>query len=78
LNVPNSAQKGGGFAVVEIFESLGDGILAPTLRIAFARLIEQSLECGKEIGQERVKLEFGRYRRRFCHDYIHTVAQRLP
>jgi hypothetical protein len=44
LNVYGAAQKGRRFAMAEILERAGDGILAPTLRIALAGVIEEAIE----------------------------------
>lgn len=76
--MPHATQKCSRFGVAQVFESLGNGVLAPALWIALERLVEQPLECVEKIGEKRSNLELGRNRRRFGHDHIHSIAQRLP
>ena len=52
LNVYGAAQKGGRFAMAEILERAGDGILAPTLRIAFDGVIEEAVEGAEQVGEQ--------------------------
>jgi hypothetical protein len=54
LNVRGAAEKGGRFAMAAILERAGDGVLAPTLRIAFDGVIEGAQEAG-ELGPGRTE-----------------------
>ena len=49
LYVYGAAEKGGRFAVAEIFERPGDGVLAPTLRIAFDGVFEEAVEGAQQV-----------------------------
>ena len=55
LNVYGAAEKGGRFAMAQILERPGDGVLPPTLRIPFDGVFEEAVE-----GAQQVRQYFGR------------------
>jgi hypothetical protein len=77
LNVYGAAQKGGRFAMAEIPEGAGDGVLAPTLRIAFHGVIEKAIEGAQQVGENfgggQVRRDVGG----FGGDQIDAVGERL-
>jgi lipoyl-dependent peroxiredoxin len=77
LNVCGAAQEGGRFAMAEILERAGDGILAPTLGIAFDGVIEEAVEGAEQVGEQLRGGQFGRDVGRFCGDQIDAVGERL-
>jgi hypothetical protein len=63
LNVRGSAEKGGRFAMAEVSERAGDGVLAPTLRIAFDGMIEGAQDSGSMSWADRSATVWYRLRR---------------
>ena len=59
LDVDGAAQEGGRLAMAEILERSGDGVLAPTLRIAFDGVFEETVEGAQEVGEEVRGGQFG-------------------
>ena len=77
LNVYGAAQKGGRFAMAEILERAGDGVLAPALRIAFHGVFEEAVEGAQQVGED---FRGGKFRRDvggFGGDQVDAVGERL-
>ena len=77
LNVYGAAQEGGRFAMAEILERAGDGILAPTLRIAFDGVIEEAVEGAQQVGEHFRGGQFRRDVGGFGGDQVDAVGERL-
>lgn len=75
LNVMDATREGSGFAMVEGDEGLGDGVFAPTLRVAFDGLLEEAIEGAEEIGEEVGDAQFDGHFGGFGDDEVDAVRK---
>jgi len=77
LNVDGPAQKRGRLAMAEFLERPGDGVLAPTLRIAFDGVFEETVEGGQQVGNQFRRGQFRRDIGGFGGHQVDAVGERL-
>ena len=77
LDVNGATQEGGRVAMAEILERPGDGVLGPTLRIAFDGVFEETVEGAQEVGEEVRGGQFGGDVGGFGGHQVDAVGQRL-
>ena len=75
LDVAQTAEEGGGLAVLHGDQRLGNGVFAPTLRVARGGLLEEVVESGQEVGEEVAELAFGGDFGGFGDDQVDTIGQ---
>ena len=77
LNVDGAAQEGGRLAMAEVLERPGDGVLAPTLRIALDGVSEEPVEGAQQIGEQIGSGQAGGDVGGFGGDQVAAVGERL-
>src|ERR1039457_3543101 len=77
LNVDGAAQEGGRLAMAEILERPGDGVLAPTLRIAFDGVFEETVEGAQQVWEDFGGGQAGGDVGGFGGDQVDAVGERL-
>src|ERR1019366_3237273 len=77
LNVDGAAQEGGRLAMAEILERPGDGVLAPTLRIAFDGVFEETVEGAQQVWEDFGGGQVGGDVGGFGGDQVDAVGERL-
>src|ERR1019366_7462711 len=77
LDVDGAAQKGGRFAMAEVLERAGDGVLAPTLRIALHGVFEEAVEGAEEVREEFGGGQFGGDVGGFGGDQVDAAGERF-